>query len=422
MVEGGQVRLEIVVRTLSEFKKMQRQMAGTNAKVKLLATGVGNLGNRLGFAAFQMTFLAGVAGRALQDIGRRLQEVVREGAGAQDAIVRAIAQSGIDIISTNAKTIKSVEFLNDAIRTLGGGDTIFNQEEVANAAKELGRAFDLQGTDMEKARDLAALLQGSLRLMTIEQIGAEKSAINLSKVMKTFGKGVGDVNDVVNTLVIVNQQSSITLDGLVRSLAFVGSFANEAGASLEEVAVILGVIQDRLGRTEGGPGQNFRVLLENLQRLSTGTDQRLKALGITIRDDAGQFQNIVQILRQFRDAMKRGGEAGSAVRQAILEIGTRSIRAKTALLNLVQGFDDIERGLVNISEKAVLAARLEDIFSNTAQARIKKFEASLNSLKIDFVNGLSPAIQLIADDMRDLIQQTDICGSRWSVNSELGVH
>ncbi len=400
----GQLKIDVVVRSISELNKLRREMGNTIGRVKLLSTGIGSLGNRLGFVAFQFTFMAGVAGRALSQIRQNIQRTVEEAAKAEDQVIRAISQSGIDVTQQIKGSAEAIKFLNDAIRDFGSGRTIFNTQEVAEAAKELGRAFNFVGTQEDIAVQNVLVLKGALRLMTIEQIGAEKAAINLSKVMKTFGKSVAEVNDVVNTLVVVNQQSSITLDGLVRSLAFAGSFAREFGISMEETAVILGVIQDRLGRTEGGPGQNFRVLLENLSRVAISTNKQLRSFGVEIRNSDGQLNNIVDIVRQFRDALNAAGKEGSLARQFIAELGTRSVRARTALLNLIQGFDDLEVGLKNLEDLS-FGEKLEALFTETAEARIKRLKATINSLKIDFTSGLSPALVLITTELRKLVTE-----------------
>lgn len=403
--------------SIGQLRGFEKRLGGTVRQVRVLDTGVGSLGNRLGFVAFQFTFLAGVAGRALQEITGGLSRLVREAAGAEDQVIRAIAQSGLDITRTAQGSAEAIQFMNDAIRDLGSGKTIFDTKQVAEAAREIGRAFSFAGSQEQIAAQSAAVLQANLRLMTIEQINAEKAAVNLSKIMKQFGKDASEANDVVNTLVTVNQQSSITLDGLVRSMSFAGGFAQEFGIEMEELAVILGVIQDRLGRTEGGPGQNFRVLMENLSRLDTA--ERLAQIGIAVRDSGGQMRPIIDIVKDIAQTMNRVGKEGSAARQAILETATDSIRARTALLNLVQGLDDLERGLVNVQDASV-ALRLEAAFTETAEARINRLQNSIKSLQIDFVAGLSPAIELIIQEVNRLVRDTGIQQFFVALGKEIG--
>ena len=397
---GSNVDVRVSVKNIQELKRLEKQMGRVANRVNITSTGVGSLGNKLGFAAFQFTFLAGIAGRALQEITGGLQRMAEAAAQAEDEVVRAIAQSGLDITRNAEGAGVAIEFLNDAIRDLGSGRTIFGTKEVAEAAKEIGRAFTFVGTQEQIAAQNAAVLQANLRLMTIEQIGAEQSAVGLAKVMKQFSKSAEEAVDVVNTLVIVNQQSSITLDGLIKSLGFAGGFATEAGISLKELAVILGVLQDRLGRKGGGPGQNFRVLLENFSRLDTARD--LAEIGIAVRDTRGQMRPFFDILSDVNDAMKAAGPPGAAARQAILEQATASVRSRTALLNLTQGFDDLVSGLERVEDTKV-GERLELLFTETAEARIKRAKNAIEALKIDLISGLSPAITEIITSFREII-------------------
>ena len=101
-------RITIEQRVKGSLKPAKRQIDQLGSSMRrarkdttALSGGMGTLGTRLGFAAFQMTFLAGIAGRALGQIGNQFKELIQISVKAEDTIVRAIAQSGIDISSKN---------------------------------------------------------------------------------------------------------------------------------------------------------------------------------------------------------------------------------------------------------------------------------------------------------------------------------
>jgi len=394
--------------TKRSFGKGNKEIKKTSKNVQGMNTFLSQSGNRLGFVAFQFVFMAGTASRAMQQIRQGFQETIEKGSEALDEITRAIAQSGLNITASTAGSIKAMELLNDGIRTLGGGKTIFSIKEVAEATKEIGRAFTFTGTEMAIAAQVMTTTKAALRLMTIEQIGAEEAAIQLAKIMKQFSLSASEATDAVNTLVIVNQASSVTLDDLSASIAAAGNVAREFGVDLDTLAGIMGVISDRIGIKGSATGRAFRRILDQLARTTTSLNPQLRQLGIIIRDDAGQLNNIVDILSDFNDALKRGGQAGSLVRQIILELGTDSIRARDALLALTQGFDDLQLILQKIEEGETLAARLEEIFTGTAQAQMKRLKNALDSLRVDFTAGFTPALQDAAAALRALTTTVEV--------------
>lgn len=402
----GKVKIDVVVRSISELNKVQKQLGNNIGKVKLLSTGIGSLGNQLGFVAFQFTFMAGIAQRALQSIQQNFQRVIEDAAAAEDQVIRAIAQSGLEIGAR--RDAVAIQFLNDSIRDLGSGKTLFATKEVAEASKEVGRAFTFTGTEMEKAQSVALVTRNVLRLMTIEQIGAEKASIQMAKVMKQFGLSASDAADLVGILVEVNQSSSATLDQLTASISAAGNMAQEFGVTLKETAVIAGVLADRIGVKNSAAGRGFRRILENLARTTQSLNPQLEGFGIIIRDSSGKLNNIVTILKQFRIAMDKGGEAGDIARQVILELGTTSILSKDALLALVKGVEDIESGLLRLEDATIVGEQFEKIFSETTEGKIKRIKGAINSLKIDFVSGLSPALTIIIQEFNEIVRTKEI--------------
>jgi hypothetical protein len=128
------IKVTVVGRGLDDLKKntkaVNKELGFMVDKARLLDTGVNSLGNKLGFVAFQMTFLAGVAGRALGEITQRLNTLVNDGSKDLSTIGRAIVRSGFDISAGSGEAREAVDLLNNAMRTFGSGQTIFNNQEV----------------------------------------------------------------------------------------------------------------------------------------------------------------------------------------------------------------------------------------------------------------------------------------------------
>jgi len=423
-VAEGDILIKVNAKQLKKLANTTNQVnkafKRTTGSAKQLSNVAGNLGSRLGFVAFQFTFMAGVAGRALQDITRRLQEFTQEGAKDLSSIGRAISRSGFDITAAFGDDKVAIDLLNDAIRTFGSGTTVFNVGEVAEAFNAVGRAITFTGTTLERAQQQIIITKNVLNLMTIEEQGAETAAINLIKTMKQFGLTVQDAAHAADVLVAVNNQSSITLDGLVRSLGFAGQQARQFGITFEDTAVILGVIQDRLGVLNGGPGRNFSILLESLSDTTTSLNSTLAGFGIRIRDAEGRLLPFNQILKQTKDALERTGGAGTLANEIILEQISTTSRGARALLALIQGYDELQISFDNLSESEGIAADLAKRFGELPEERIKRLKNAVAQLRVEFVGGLAPALGQMVDAMRSVVVDSNIQQFMISLGNVIG--
>jgi TP901 family phage tail tape measure protein len=408
----GVVKVTVVGRDLQSLKKniaaVNKEFKGVRKEARLLDTGVNSLGNRLGFVAFQMTFLAGVAGRALGEITQRLNTMVNDGSKDLSTIGRAIVRSGFDISASSGEAREAVDLLNNAMRTFGAGRTIFNNQEVAGAFDAVGRAVNFAGTEVERAKQQIIVANEVLKLMTIEEQSADSAAINFVKSMKLFSIGVEEASRVSDVLVAVNNQSTITLDGLVRSLGFAGQQARAFGLTFEETAATLGVVQDRLGVLNGGPGRNLSILLQNLASTSTSLNADLLRLGVSLRDNEGQMKGVVDIVGQFNTALKNAGKEGSLARQQILEMINATSRGERTLLALVQGYDELQESISAAEEAEGLAKRMSSAFEQLPAERINRMKNAVNSLRVELVGALSPAIEEVTNVIRELAVDSNI--------------
>ncbi len=391
-----------------EVRNLKKEFKGANISVKAIDKGVGSLGNRLGFVAFQMTFLAGVAGRALGEITQRLNTMVQEGSKDLSTVGRAIVRSGFDISASTGKAREAVDLLNNAMRTFGSGTTVFNVEEVAGAFDAVGRAVNFAGDEVQRAKQQIIVANEVIKLMTIENQSADSAAINFVKTMKIFSISVSEAAKVSDVLVAVNNQSTITLDGLVRSLGFAGQQAREFGLTFEETAAVLGVVQDRLGVLNGGPGRNLSILLQNLSSTTVSLSTDLASMGITLRDTSGQMKGIVDIVGQFNAALKRAGKEGSIARKQIFEMINATSRGERTLLALVQGFDELNESIDAAEGAAGIANRMSEAFKQLPEERIKRMKNAFNSLRIELVGAMSPAIAQLVIELRSLATDSGV--------------
>ena len=389
------------------FSGSTRAVKGTNKEIQKTTGFLSQSAERLGFMAFQFVFLQGIASRALGQIRFLLQGVFDDGAKGIDAMVRAIAQSGIDITGSTEDSVNAIDLLNDAILSLGGGDTIHNVEEVSSSFREIGKALQLTGTEMEKANKLIKLSTQVLRLQTIEQVQADEAAKNIIKTMNNFSLNLSEATNVVDTLIRVNQNSAITLDELTRSFGFAAAAARDFGLDLEETGAFIGLLADRLGQSSGAAGRNFRILLVGLRKRAFEVDRVLQGFNETLFDSNDKlkpFGETLNVLRRVYDKM--GGSLDKRSIQLDKLIGLE-VRGSDALKKLLAVEEDAIKVAIDFARVGQIAD-LDKIFTGTPDARIKRLTNSLEVLKIQFVGGFAPALNVASDALRQFIATAEV--------------
>jgi TP901 family phage tail tape measure protein len=363
--------------------------------------------DRIGFMAFQFTFLEGIARRVLQSIQQFFTEVINDGASSIESMVRAVAQSGIDISGQTEDSAKAVKFLNDALLDMGSGGTIFNINEVGDAMREIGKATDLTGTELQKANKLAGVTQQVLRLMTIEQVDSAEAAKTIIKTMNNFGLSLSEAARVTDVMINVNQSSAITLDELARSFGFASSQAVDFGLDVETTGALLGVLGNRLGQGAGAAGRNFRQLLVGLKNNALKLNPALQEMGISLLDNEGNIKPFLQFLKETKTALDEAGQSSDAFKLFLEKQLGLEVRAADALAKLTQvETEEIERAVE--SAKAGDSSALENLLESTPEAQIKKLKNSVEGLKAIFVTGLAPALGQVAELFREITRDKEL--------------
>lgn len=389
------------------FNKMNNKITKMNGSLDQNNKFLSRSADRVGFMAFQFTFLEGIAQRVLGSIRQFFTEVIRDGAAGIESMTRAVAQSGVDFQGTTEDSTQAVKLLNDALLDMGGGGTRFGVVEVGDAMREIGKATDLTGTELQKANKLVGVTQQVLRLMTIEEVDAAEAAKTLVKTMNNFGLSLNDAARVTDVLINVNQSSAITLDELSRSFGFASSSAVEFGLDVETTGALLGVLGNRLGQGAGAAGRNFRALMSGLKQNALKASPALDAMGISILDNAGNMKPFVQFLNEARVAMAEAGQSSDAFTIFLQKEMGLEIRAADALAKLTQATEaQVEAAIA--AAKAGNSSGLEKLLGGTLEANMAKIQNSVNVLKVMFSQGLAPAIAEVAKVIRQLVQDNGL--------------
>ena len=170
------------------------------------------------------------------------------------------------------------------------GSTAQSFDVVAEAATELSR----QGLGVEETlkRTEAALI-----LTRLSGLDAAASVSALTAAINSFQNSTLEATEIVNKLANVDAAFAVSSADLANALSRVGSSADDAGVSFDELIALVTTAQQVTARGGSVIGNSLKTIFT---RLGRGKVQEvLGGLGISATDDEGQVKNQVQLLKEL---------------------------------------------------------------------------------------------------------------------------
>jgi len=271
--------------------------------------------------------------RSLEKTGKSMQRVGRRMTMAFTAVFAAIGAKSLQLAeeyemamnrvqAVTDSTQEQMQQLNDQAMYLGR-TTARSARQIAGGMETLG----LAGFSTEQIQDS---IDAVTSLSVIAQQEMAISARDAANVMSQFQIEAKDLDSAVDSLAETATSSNQKIEDLVNGLRFAGPIANQAGISLEETAATMGILANN-GIRAGIAGRALRMGILKLVAPTAGAKEKLRQLGVTIQDDAGNLLSLNNILENVNEGIEG---MGVAERMASLRtiFGTRSLGPMNILL------------------------------------------------------------------------------------------
>jgi TP901 family phage tail tape measure protein len=170
------------------------------------------------------------------------------------------------------------------------GNTAQAFDVVAEAATELSR----QGLGVEETlkRTEAALV-----LTRLSGLDAAASVAALTAAMNSFQSTTLEATEIVNKLANVDAAFAVSSADLANALSRVGSSADDAGISFDELIALVTTAQQITARGGSVIGNSLKTIFTRLGREKV--QEVLGGLGISATDENGQVKTQIQLLKEL---------------------------------------------------------------------------------------------------------------------------
>ncbi len=180
-----------------------------------------------------------------------------------------------------------------------GGSTVYTAEQVAQAMFYMGQA----GWSTEQ------ILSGISGVMDL----AAASGDDLSRVsdivtdsITNFGLTADDTTHYVDVLAQTARNSNTNISMMGDAFKYVSPVAKALNYSIEDVGLALGLAANN-GIKASQAGTSLRMILSNMIDPSDDAAKALDKMGVSIDDGTGKIKPFVDVMGDFRRAMKEAG-------------------------------------------------------------------------------------------------------------------
>lgn len=319
--------------------------------------------------------------------------------GAVDAFRRAASV----VVDTESAIIGLAKVMNES----GSNLDAFKKrarDAAVTIAQEFGQPladvletmvlFGQQGRDLSESIELTRASALAANVTTLDQ---PQAASALTAATNQFNIAKSRSIEVVDKFNSVANNAAVTETQLAEALNKAGIAARNSGVSLDEFNGIVAAISEQTRQTGSEIGTALRFIFSRLQ--TDEASKGLAAVGISIRDAAGNTKSFIDIITELSQKFETLNEA-QKTQVAIAVSGTRRFNTFLALLNNFSRFQELAAESANSAGSAM---KEQEKVAQTAAFRIQQLKNSFASLALSLGDALLGPIKVVIESLKSVV-------------------
>lgn len=275
----------------------------------------------------------------------------------------------------------SLKALEAAARKLGE-TTLFTASQSAEAMTFLGMAGF-------KTNQILAATPGMLNLAQAAGSDLAETADIASNILSGFSLEADQMGRVGDVLSATFTSSNTTLQMLGDTLKYAAPVASAAGASLEEVAAMAGLLGN-VGIQGSMAGTALRAAFLRLSAPPKMAADAIEELGLSVKDAEGNLRPIPEILKDIGAATQHMGSAEQA--EVIKRLfGSEAAAGMTELLKQA-GSGALDDYIAQLQKAKGTADEMARKMGDTTSGALKRLGSALESVAISLGDVLLPTV------------------------------
>jgi len=286
-----------------------------------------------------------------------------------------------------------------------GASTQFSASQSAEAMTFLGMAGF-------KSNAILAATPGLLDLAAAGNMDLAQTADIASNVLSGFGLKAEEMGRVGDVMARTFTTSNVDLTMLGETMKYVAPVASAAGASIEQVAAMAGLLGN-VGIQGSMAGTALRATFSRLAGPTGAARQELKKLGVEAVDLEGNLRSVPEILKDFARATAEMGNADQAT--TIKKVfGEEAAAAMTELLKQA-GSGGMDAYIGEIMKAQGTVGQVAGRMSATTAGAFKALGSAMESMAISIGTVLLPPLTSMARGLATVASGASALAERFPV-------
>jgi TP901 family phage tail tape measure protein len=335
---------------------------------------------------------------------RKLNQAMRaqEANKAQRADLRGQLFDAVALGATVVAPVSIAVNFEQSIARLGaitrsGDDALLGLEQTARrlgettqfSASEAASAMTFLGMAGFKTNEIISATPGMLNLAQAAGSDLAGTADIASNILSGFSLKADEMGRVGDVLSATFTTSNTTLQMLGDTLKYAAPVASSAGASIEQVAAMAGLLGN-VGIQGSMAGTALRAAFLRLSAPPKVAADALANLGVEVKDLDGNLRSVPELLQELAQATEGLGSAERA--EAIKQIfGSEASAGLTELLKQA-GSGALDSYIQQLQQAKGTADTMAKKMSATTAGSLKRLGSALESVAISIGSLLLPSV------------------------------
>lgn len=323
--------------------------------------------------------------------------------GASAGSIFVVQRAFRELIKTTVEVEKSLADINvilnastTNLKAFGASlfDISRNTAQGFKTAAEAATEFSRQGLGLSETLKRT---NDALVLTRLSGLSVADSVSSVTAAINSFNKTALNSTQIINKLANVDAAFAVSSADLAEALKRVGSTAQDAGVSFDELLALVTSVQETTAQGGAIIGNAFKTIFTRIQR--PATLNQLERLGIAVRDVSGASLDADKILLNTARAFNSLGEAG---KNQVVQLSAgvfQANRFRAVLSDLAKENSVFERALQTSNSTTDEAIARNERLNNTLSAQLNIARQNLAQFaaqvgEITFAPGLRSGLEV----------------------------
>lgn len=351
--------------------------------------------------------------------------------GVLNLLKNPILQAGVVLgvslsLTDTVNTYKDFQAAMSNIKAISGAsgsefDMLTSKaEEMGSTTKftatEAAEAFNYMAMAGWNAQQMTDGIEGILNLASASGEDLATTSDIVTDALTAFGLKASDAGHFSDVLAQASSSANTDVGMMGETFKYVASMAGSLGYSIEDVALMTGLMANSgIKSTQAGTALN--AVLTRLATNTNGAADSIQELGVNFYDSAGNARPLATVIGELREATQ-GMNQEQKTSLANTVAGMEAQKGLMAILNASE--EDYNKLADSINNADGAAKKMSDIQLDNLSGDITLFQSAVDGLKIslggrltntwlrDIVQGLTkqvPNAQNVLDEAMDIIEK-----------------